>query len=183
MTTSQQTPPGWYPDPSGSGRQRYWDGNQWTDNYSPVATAPVAPAVGVPSVWWAAPAAVVLLVVGALGPWAVVDVAAFGQSASLTKSGLGSDGTITLILGLIGGGLLGVWLPERARWLPIVAAILGALAALVAIIDITDVSGSASGLGGAVDVSVGWGLWLTLVGAVALIAVSAVLIAKSRRNG
>jgi Protein of unknown function (DUF2510) len=28
------TPPGWYADPAGSGRQRYWDGQQWTDNYA-----------------------------------------------------------------------------------------------------------------------------------------------------
>jgi hypothetical protein len=35
------TPPaGWYPDPSGSGRQRYFDGANWTENYAPTAAAP-----------------------------------------------------------------------------------------------------------------------------------------------
>lgn len=28
--TQQQPPSGWYPDPSGSGGQKYWDGQQWT---------------------------------------------------------------------------------------------------------------------------------------------------------
>jgi hypothetical protein len=27
-------PPGWYPDPSGTG-QRYWDGNAWTSQFTP----------------------------------------------------------------------------------------------------------------------------------------------------
>ena len=30
----------WYPDPSGNGGQRYWDGNAWTDHVRP----PIAPA-------------------------------------------------------------------------------------------------------------------------------------------
>ena len=41
MTTP--TPAGWYPDPDGSGGQRYWDGNSWTEHRAP-ATQPPAPA-------------------------------------------------------------------------------------------------------------------------------------------
>jgi hypothetical protein len=29
------TPPGWYPDPSGHPRQRYWDGGTWTNHTHP----------------------------------------------------------------------------------------------------------------------------------------------------
>jgi Protein of unknown function (DUF2510) len=27
--------PGWYPDPEGTARQRYWDGEHWTQHYNP----------------------------------------------------------------------------------------------------------------------------------------------------
>ena len=41
------TPPGWYPDPSYPGHQRYWDGTQWVGQPAPVA--PYAVAVSNPS--------------------------------------------------------------------------------------------------------------------------------------
>ncbi|TDE17011.1 DUF2510 domain-containing protein, partial [Actinomadura sp. 6K520] len=32
------TPPGWYPDPEWMGRERYWNGQTWTDQSRPYAT-------------------------------------------------------------------------------------------------------------------------------------------------
>jgi hypothetical protein len=39
MTITQQTPPGWYPDPEGNGL-RYFDGTQWTEHRSGVHQTP-----------------------------------------------------------------------------------------------------------------------------------------------
>jgi hypothetical protein len=36
---------GWYPDPAGSGRTRWWDGTRWTESFTEAAVVPVqAPA-------------------------------------------------------------------------------------------------------------------------------------------
>lgn len=51
------TPAGWYDD--GSGRQRWWDGQQWTDQYADAVIAPgapVAPFTAAPSAPYAATA-------------------------------------------------------------------------------------------------------------------------------
>lgn len=36
-----QPTPGWYPDPSDTSRQRYFDGRVWTENYAPFPAPPV----------------------------------------------------------------------------------------------------------------------------------------------
>ncbi|MEN4477935.1 DUF4352 domain-containing protein [Mycolicibacterium cosmeticum] len=41
--TTPPTPAGWYPDPDGTGGQRYWDGTAWTEHQAP-AQQPPAPA-------------------------------------------------------------------------------------------------------------------------------------------
>jgi hypothetical protein len=41
--TTPPTPAGWYPDPDGSGGQRYWDGSGWTEHRSPATPEPTAP--------------------------------------------------------------------------------------------------------------------------------------------
>lgn len=40
--TSSAVPAGWYPDPAGSGQQRYFDGSVWTDRYAPYPPPTVA---------------------------------------------------------------------------------------------------------------------------------------------
>jgi uncharacterized membrane protein YqaE (UPF0057 family) len=51
MTDDNSTTPaaGWYPDPAGTPRTRWWDGTRWTENYS----APTAEAAATP---WSTPA-------------------------------------------------------------------------------------------------------------------------------
>jgi membrane protease YdiL (CAAX protease family) len=41
-STPESWPAGWYPDPSGTGRQRFWDGHEWTDQWILPATAETA---------------------------------------------------------------------------------------------------------------------------------------------
>ncbi|MDA8439447.1 MAG: RDD family protein [Propionibacterium sp.] len=59
--TGQLPPMGWYPDPAGSGDERYWDGSGWTANVRPAQPAPTTPASR-QAAPWTAPAPVP-------GPW------------------------------------------------------------------------------------------------------------------
>jgi hypothetical protein len=44
-------PAGWYPDPAGTPRQRWWDGTAWTENYTEPAAAsqPYTPTAAAPA--------------------------------------------------------------------------------------------------------------------------------------
>lgn len=92
--------------------------------------------------------AVGAVVLGAIGPWAT----AFG----LSKAGTEGDGVITLI-----GAILVLVLVTR-WWRPTAALVIAGLIAAVVAYDFIDISGTDL-------VSVGWGLYLSVVGAVALV--------------
>jgi hypothetical protein len=72
------TPAGWYPDPDGSGGQRYFDGQSWTEHRSPAAQAPhldtsrAAPQRSRPSGKVIAGIIAAVAVVGVVGVTAVV---------------------------------------------------------------------------------------------------------------
>jgi len=38
--TPFRPPPGWYPDPAGGDRQRWWDGRSWCDDTRPAERRP-----------------------------------------------------------------------------------------------------------------------------------------------
>lgn len=52
-----QTPAGWFTDPSGSGRLRYWDGSAWTEHYAPGAATPPTAAYPTPTATYPTPQA------------------------------------------------------------------------------------------------------------------------------
>ena len=107
--------------------------------------------------------AVAAIVIGALGPWVT------GEGfAETSETRLDSDRIITLVLALIVGGLLLAFRNRpRPRGVAVGLALCAFGALALAIIDVLDVT--TADLNGA-DPSVGWGLWLTLIGSTALLA-------------
>ncbi|MCV7252399.1 DUF4352 domain-containing protein [Mycobacterium hackensackense] len=47
--TTPPTPAGWYPDPDGTGGQRYWDGTAWTEHLTPAQAPPAPPVPAAPA--------------------------------------------------------------------------------------------------------------------------------------
>jgi hypothetical protein len=196
MTSPQNpsnTPAGWYPDPSGTPQQRYWDGVQWTSHYAApapaagmpqagyapaFAPAPKGPLAPAPNLWWAAPALVLLALIGSAGTWVT---ASFG-SIEKSVTGLdGGDGFFTLVTAIVALVLLIVWRQAGERWAPIVAAVMATIGTLIPLIYVIDPSTGVDGLGNLADYSRGWGLWLAFLASGGLAVLSVVLATKRRR--
>lgn len=87
---AQAPSPGWYPNPQGTG-QRYWDGTQWTEQYSPPPPPPQAPPRR-HRPWYRSPWPWLALIAGiALAAGAVVVVGGQQGTSDKTKAGQAAD--------------------------------------------------------------------------------------------
>lgn len=152
-------PPGWHDDPQDPTSLRYWDGNQWTDNRAPKPTA--EPTKKHTGDWSpqriAAAIGAAAIVVGSFSPWLTVS-SAFG---SLTVNGTdeSNDGLATLV-----GGLIILALIVAAKYVG--AIVVAFLTGAVLLYDLINVRNKISeNEEEFIQASVGWGLWLALVGA------------------
>lgn len=112
---------------------------------------------------WATLGGFVLLIIGVLGPWATISF--LGMSESIGGTDGEFFGTFVLILAILGLaavlvyalGNVNVQLTQLLWGLVVLAVVID----LLVIIDFLDVLTEDM-------VSVGWGLWLTVIGAIAL---------------
>lgn len=158
-------PAGWHDDPHDPTSFRYWDGSAWTAQRAPKFTpAPPGPAPGLAATvrsTWEAPrilvaAGATAVILGSLMPWVSVSTG-FG---SISKNGIEGDGVISLIAGAAVLVLVVV-----GRYLG--SLIVSALTTALLVFEIVDVNRAIDDIGSDfATASVGWGLWLSAVGAI-----------------
>lgn len=111
--TSGAVDPGWYDDPTGTGGQRWWDGERWTEHAGPPAGAPRPPAPVAQLRNGHATAGLVLGIVSMVGnPLAVVSViglvlsfVGLNRANRLGQHGYAPVGRKRAIWGLVLSGL------------------------------------------------------------------------------
>lgn len=198
---------GWNQDPYGRHELRYFDGTAWTEHVSdggaqgvdPPGGAPAPPSGFAPRPVEPAPApradragystgtniAVFggsgLLVLGAFLPWVEADLGFI----SVEKNGIDGDGVFTLLMG--GAAILLFWLVRSTagRVLTLVAGI-GATG--VAFYDVVDVQQAADELSSrsavfSIEASVGVGLWMSAIGAIALVIGALLALRETAEKG
>ncbi|MBH0121880.1 DUF2510 domain-containing protein [Rhodococcus sp. CX] len=169
-------PDGWYPDPTDPNRERWWNGDAWTQQTRRIGAPPLvatsqaiaqpAAAPGSPYMPYviAALAAGVGIIVGSIGPWMTF--------IGMSRTAMDGDGAITLVLGIVAAVMLfAVVVRDGAAGTVLCgfAAVLGVICLVVAVVDVNEVTSRNSELfGREVGAQVGWGLWLMALAAAAM---------------
>lgn len=139
-------------------------------------TRTLPPRVSAPVLGWVLLGVGALMLLAAILPWAT--------AGSLSLAGTAGDGAITLFFAIAIGAIgLVIGLRQGRLWASIVACVLGALTTITALVDIGNVSTRANDFNDSLglDVSVGSGLWLTLVTGVAATGLSVAAIVRRTR--
>ncbi len=126
------------------------------------------------SFWWAV-GSLVLMVVGAFGPWAtVLDNTINGTDDS-------KDGWFVLGAAVVAALLLVGYVVRRRPWYAIVAMLAGLASAATAAYDIVDTNNIASQTGNGL-VRTEWGIYLSLVASISLGLASLGVLIEARRK-
>lgn len=121
--------------------------------------------------------AAILVIIGSVMPWASVTTP-FG---TVSAAGTEGDGKLTLIAGLLllGGAVASAVV--RQRWMRIAQLVVAALTTILAVYELIDISGSAADLdAGFAEASVGAGVYVVLVGAIAATVVALLQMRRSQ---
>ena len=127
------------------------------------------------SFWWAL-ASLLLMVIGAVGPWAKV----LGITIDGTDDG--KDGWIVLVAAIIAGVVVLIQVLTHRRWLAVVPLLAGLVGGATAAYDVSDINSLASGSLGGVLVSTEWGIYIALIGSVSLALAAIGLFIETKRR-
>ena len=110
---AQAPPPGWYPDPSVPGAQRWWDGARWTEHSSAPQPVPTAPPTAQQSRQWALFAhlsafAGLLIGLNFLGPLIIYLVKKNEDPFVTEHAREALNFNLSVFLYLLGGGIVAV---------------------------------------------------------------------------
>lgn len=119
-----------------------------------------------------------LVVIGSVAPWITVSFGSESIGFSGTSFGITGgfvDGTITLVLALVTGACIGCSMLRDDRLLPLFGAFFAFATAVIAVIDFCYVADGvySSHFRG---LSIGYGLWITALGAIAMFVASLKMI-------
>ena len=138
--------------------------------YRPPASRPTLPK----TFWWAA-ASIVLMPIGAFGPWAKL-------LEEFTVNGTDDNAGWTVVGSAVFAAVaLAFFVRWRRRWICVVAFLAAAAGAATAAYNINDISNFDASFGGGVA-EAGWGIYLALVGSISLMLASLVLGAQTKSS-
>lgn len=117
-----------------------------------------------------------LVLLGSLLPWATIDT---GFGPSISVRGTEGDGVLTLLLALAGGAAAVAVVMARKPIAAIGGIVAGGLALPIGAYDFIDLA-RVSGGGGLVEAHVGFGLWLVLLGSLAMTGASIAIVVLNK---
>ncbi len=120
----------------------------------------------------------ILVMLGSLLPWASVDTA-FG---SISVRGTEGDGVLTILLALAGGAAAVAVVMARKPMAAIGGIVAGGLALLIGAYDFLDLARATGDSSGLVEAHVGFGLWLVLLGSLAMTGASIAILVLQKQQ-